>query len=504
VSPLSCPAIVIQPLVYGLGVFAILELLYAALRRWPVRVRMLYHVWALVGGVVAALAVTVGPEAPAWKTAASIGALLTAFVLYSLLDSLVFQRPWQPALGPIMPKLARDVLRIVVLAAVAIVVATVILRQPLPAVLVSSTVVSAVVGLALQDVLKNVFTGVAIELERPFERGDWLLLDGKTVQVVDTSWRSVRLRTRDGLDLWEPNSVFATSRVVNYGSGARPVGINFEVHVTYDSPPARVKAALLAVARSVPGAERDPAPEAFVTAFGDSGVDYRLRVWTRQLAQLNRFTDAVNSRIWYELRRQGLDVPFPTRIVRWHDAAREEQRAEETHLEQATALLAHVHLFEGLAPDVVARLAAAATYQRFDDGELLVREGEHGDSLYVVEQGSVAVTKRGAEHDTRITLATLGRGGFFGEMSLLTGEPRSATVTADGGCEVMVVAGSALAPLVHADPRLAELFTRSVMARQAQTAATLEGRRERALEQVEARAEATLLQRIRSFFGVTS
>src|SRR4029079_16842572 len=164
-----------------------------------------------------------------------------------------------------------------------------ILRQPLPAVLVSSTVVSAVVGLALQDVLKNVFTGVALELERPFERGDWILIDNQTVQVVDTSWRSVRLRTRDGVDVWEPNSVFATSRVLNYGSGERQVGINFVVHVTYDAPPARVKAALLAVGRSVPGAERIPEPEAFVTSFGDSGVAYRLRVWTRQLADLSRF-----------------------------------------------------------------------------------------------------------------------------------------------------------------------------------------------------------------------
>ena len=491
----------IEAALYGLGATVVLELLYLVLRRsrWPVRVRALYHLWAVATGAAVALSL-VWPEGTPWKVAASIAALLTALVLYSLLDSLVFQRPWSPQRGPMMPKLARDVLRVVVLAAAVLVVATLVLRQPLPAVLVSSTVLSAVIGLALQDVLKNVFAGMALELEHPIARGDWVLLDGQTVQVIDTSWRSVRLRTRDGVDLWEPNSTFSTSRLVNYGSGQRPIGINFFVNLSFDAPPTRVKAALLAAARSVPDSLATPVPEAFLVRYGDSAIEYRLRVWTRALADLSRFSDAVHSRIWYELRRQGLQVPFPQRDVLWRDARRESEHGRERRQGEIVALLSEVRLFSALGEEALAQLAAAARHQHYDHGEVLVREGEHGDSLFVLEQGRVQVMKAGTDAGTpAIALGTIEQGGFFGEMSLLTGEPRSATVTADGGAEAVVLSKEAIAPLLEADPALAERLTSALVARQAKTAASLEGRRDRARD-AGAPVESTLLKRIRSFF----
>lgn len=495
----------IPAVAYGLGVLVALEALYLLLRRsrWPVRVHALFHLWALSVAAVVVLAVMTRRDTVSWRAAASVGALLTAIVVYSLVDSLVFQRPWSAVRGPIMPKLARDVLRVLVLAATALLVATVILEQPLPAVLVSSTVISAVIGLALQDVLKNVFAGMGLELEKPFERGDWLQIEGQpqTVQVLDSSWRSVRLRTRDGIDVWEPNSTLANARLLNYGAGARPVGINFHLQVSYDAPPFRVKAALIEAARSVSGAVEMPAPEAYLHSFQDSGAAYRLRVWTRELADLSRFQDAVNSRIWYELRRQGLAIPYPTRSVLWHHAEREERRLADGRRQVAVELLSQLHFFGDLDGGALAELAAAATQQHFGSGEVLVREGDHGDSLFVIEHGRVRVAKTASGVDTGdVTLATLGQGGFFGEMSLLTGEPRSATVTSDGGCEVLVIGKQALAPLLERDPELAEQLSAAVSGRQAETLATIEERRHRARERAAAPHESNLLARIRSFF----
>jgi len=497
---------VIPAIAYGAGVFVALELLYLLLRRtrWPIRVSVLFHFWALSAAAVAVLAVMTRRDTIGWRVSASLAALLTALVVYSLADSLIFQRPWSPARGPLMPKLVRDVLRIVLLAATALLIATVILEQPLPAVLVSSTVLSAVIGLALQDMLKNVFAGVGLELEKPFERGDWLIFDGQPVQVIDATWRSVRMRTRDGVDLWEPNATLSNARLLNYGGGERPVGINFHVQVSYDAPPFRVKAALLEAGGSVPGAVETPAPEAFLHAFLDSGVDYRMRVWTRDLAGLSRFDDAVKSRIWYELRRQGLAIAYPTRNVLWTHAERQERRRTRERRQVAVELLSQLHFFRDLEGDAVAQLAAAADHRHYGAGEVLVREGDGGDSLFVVEHGRVRVTKAGDDADAgAVTLATLSKGDFFGEMSLLTGAPRSATVTSDGGSEVLVISKEALAPLLAHDPQLAEHLSAAVTARQAETAATLEDRRDRDRGPRDIRAEASLLQRIRSFFGLT-
>jgi small-conductance mechanosensitive channel/CRP-like cAMP-binding protein len=498
---------VIPAIAYGTGVLVALELVYVLLRkaRWPVRVRVLFHVWAFAAAAVAMLAVDVDRKSTGWRTMASIAALLTTIVVYSLVDSLVIQRPWNPARGPILPKLARDVIRVLLLAATGLLVATVILDQPLPAVLVSSTVLSAVVGLALQDMLKNVFAGMGLELEKPFERGDWLLLDGQSVQVVDSSWRSVRLRTRDGVDIWEPNSTLSTSRISNYGSGLRPVGFNFFVHVVFDAPPFRVKGALLAAARSTPGALETPAPEAFLHAFEDPGAMYRLRVWTRNLQDLSRFQEAVNSRIWYELRRQGLSIAYPTRSVLWRHVEREERRRSQERQQVAVELLSQLGFLRDLDGDALGLLASAAKHEHYGSGEVLVREGDLGDSLFVIEHGRVRVSKAGTDAGSGVVLlATLGEGAFFGEMSLLTGEPRSATVTSDGGCEVLLISKAALAPLLEQDPQLAELLSRAVIARQADTAATLEDRRDRARIGGDVRHEATVLQRIRAFFKLPS
>jgi CRP-like cAMP-binding protein len=101
---------------------------------------------------------------------------------------------------------------------------------------------------------------------------------------------------------------------------------------------------------------------------------------------------------------------------------------------------------------------------------------------------------------TAITLGTIEQGGFFGEMSLLTGEPRSATVTADGGAEVVVLSKEAIAPLLEADPTLAERLTSALVARQAKTAASIEGRRDRARDAAGTPVESNLLKRIRDFF----
>ena len=489
----------------GLAAALAVELLYVLLRRVgrPPRVRLLYHLWAASVALTVGLAVAGRSEDLAWRVTASVAGVLTAFVVFSLFDSLVVQRPWDPARRPMMPKLARDVLRVAVLAAAALVVAKVVLGYSLEAVLVSSTVISAVVGLALQDVLKNVFAGMALEIERPFQRGDWILLDGQPLQVIDTSWRSTRLRSNEGVELYEPNATFSTSRLVRYGSGTPPVALSFPVGLPYDAPPARVKAALVAAARAAPLAAESPAPEAFVDSFGDSAIGYRLRVWTRSVGQISAFRDGVYSRVWYELQRQDLSVPFPIRTLHVHSAERERRALESGRVERARRLLAQVDLFRELAAEVVERLAPAAALRHYDRHERLVREGDQGESLFVIDRGRVLVSKSGDLDATgTIQLAALGPGSFFGEMSLLTGEPRSATVTADGPCEVFELSKEALAPLLQEDPRLAEVVSAAVAARQERTAATVEERRARrsAASAERVQAEASVLDRIRAFF----
>jgi CRP-like cAMP-binding protein len=186
--------------------------------------------------------------------------------------------------------------------------------------------------------------------------------------------------------------------------------------------------------------------------------------------------------------------------VHLHEAAREAETLADGTREQARLLLAGLDLFDQLPAEALDSLAASARRVHFDDGEMLVSEGEAGDSLFVLEAGRVLVSKQGGDGGSAVPLAHLARGAFFGEMSLLTGAPRSATVTAQGGVTVLVLSQPALAPLVEADPEIAETLSRAVTTRRADTEATLETRAKSRDPRPAATDESSILDRIRAFF----
>ena len=492
----------------GGGVFLALETLYFLLRKKVPRfhLNLLYHLWALSLAALAVLRL-LGISllgSTAGSIASAMALLLTTLVLYALVDALILQRPWGKDQGPLVPKLARDVLRLGLLIAVGLFAMTKILNQPVGPVLVSSTVLSAVIGLAMQDTLKNIFSGMALDLEKPFRPGDWLVIEGGVrAQVVDMSWRSTHLRTKEGLDIYEPNANLSVSRLINYGSGERPFAVEIRIGLPYGVPPAEIKEVLREAALSAPGVLDRPPVRILLESFDDHAITYFMRVWTRRAANVSRFKDGVNSRIWYQLKRHGIDIPFPIRTIHMHEAPDMEQHRQGKALRKASELFSKVDIFHELDQEIVRQLAASSQRKLFDAGEVLVSEGEEGESLFVVEKGAVRVTKSDPEQEGKhVDLAILEEGAFFGEMSLLTGEPRSATVIARDACGVLELNKQALAATLETDPRIAESLSRALAARRLDTLETLEDRRSREAAEVSVEDEQTFLRRIQSFFSL--
>jgi CRP-like cAMP-binding protein len=186
-----------------------------------------------------------------------------------------------------------------------------------------------------------------------------------------------------------------------------------------------------------------------------------------------------------------------------HEAPDMEQHRQAKGLRKAHELFSRIDIFQEPDDEVIRELAAASMRRLFDGGEVLVREDEEGDSLFVIERGAVRVAKSDPEQGGKsIDLAVLDEGAFFGEMSLLTGEPRTATITAREHCGVLILSRDALAPLLAADPRIAESLSRALAARRQDTAATFEDRRAQQLDEAVTDDEKTILRRIRSFFSL--
>ncbi len=487
----------------GFGTFAALEVLAFTLRRYARNFQgsVLLQVTAVAAGLWAGLLQSpwAKTDATSWKIFCTGLVVLLALTVFSLFDSFVLRRPWAPARGPLVPGLVRDVIRLLLALLVGFVAATQINDLPMPAVLASSTVISAVLALALQDVLKNIFAGMAIQIEGWLKVGDWLSIDGTPARVIEMSWRSTRLRTSEGVEFLEPNVKVAEVRLVNYGEGREPVAFPFHVSLAYETPPAQAKEALCRAARRAPGVAFQPPPIAMVREYGDSGVHYEVRVWTHQVHAIAAFRDAVYSRIWYEVQRAGLSIPYPVRTVHLRDLDRAEAAREQAQDERAAALLGRIELFAKLKPATLLALARAARKLHYEHGEQLVREGEPGDSLYVIDSGTVSVSKAEAGAG-KVQLATLHEGSFFGEHSLLTGEPRSATVSADASCEVWVLEKGALAPLLVSDPTLAESLSQALAVRDAATLAVLARSKEQQRNLGPAPDHESILGRIRAFF----
>ena len=218
---------------------------------------------------------------------------------------------------------------------------------------------SAIVGLAFQDTLKNVFSGLAMDIEKPFKPGDWLLLDGdRPVLVVDMTWRTTRLRTKEGADIYEPNGNLAVARLVNLGNGSRPMAVTIYIGLPYGVPPAEIEEILTRACLATPGALKAPPVRVFLEEFADHAITYRVRVWTRRVPNFNRFRADVNQRIWYELKRADVEIPFPIRTLHMHEAPDMEDHRQRKALEKAFELFSRVGIFSGLDESVVRQLAA--------------------------------------------------------------------------------------------------------------------------------------------------
>jgi small-conductance mechanosensitive channel len=400
-----------------------------------------------------------------------------------------------------VPVVVRDIGRL----AITLVAGVMIVRAFFPGVnlnvlALSSLVVGYIVGNATQDTLGNLVAGLALNTEQPFHIGDWVTVGGHTGIVVDTTWRATRLKTRAEDYVVIPNSAIAREPIINFSHPTRHHGCYVTIGVDYETPPNRARATILGVLESIPEVCREPAPLVFLSAYGDSSINFSIKFFIADYAALEVVQSLVLDRLWYALRRDGISIPFPIRDVRMRDTAGQERRREEIDRECVHHLLRGVDLFQSLAAADLDRLAAAARSELFAAGEAVFREGDEGDTFYVVRSGRMAVTKAGAAGE-KVVLARLETGAFFGEMSLLTGAKRSATVAAEIDTAVLAIAKPVFAAVLQADAtladKLADVLEQRLAAQQARVATASPTAPE------PPPPHAVIVMRIRQFFGLT-
>ena len=383
--------------------------------------------------------------------------------------------------------------------------------------LASTALLTAIIGFALQGVLGNLLAGMSIHLTRSLRPGDWIGLGEAEGEVLQTNWRETHLRTTSGHTLIVPNSKIADATVHNMSWPTPIRRHSMFVDASYSDAPADVIAALLDAARAVPAVLREPPPKAFVCAYKDFGIGYELRIWTDQYQNRAPLSGEVNRMIWYQFNRRGIEIPFPMSDKLLCDFL------EVVHTNQkrpATAEVDHACVQALQRSEFMTRLFVDAAGQplpseaellelapllrcvRYTAGETIFRQGDAGESCYVVTHGHVhgRMEFQDTQQANEFDLPT---GALCGEMSLVTGLPRTATLMATDEVELLEISPAAFARLLALRPEIPERLAQFVAARATQNAQTYERLKSvQAGDLANALKRESLLQRFKRLLGL--
>jgi len=450
----------------GLGILAALVLILAARLVLPdnekqyTRGPLLLLVLHLASVLIRALLPT---SSSAQRTIALVGLFLLLASIgrsaFLLLIHALFARRFAR-----MPKIVEDMIQIGIYILVALLTLRAAGVEP-GSLLATSALLTAVIGLSLQDTLGNMFAGLAIQAQRPFEVGDWIQFDQNPEhvgRVLEINWRATKLITNELVEVTVPNGTLAKAAIQNFTKPQRIARRSVYVTAPYAAPPAQVRRILLEATQQAPGVIETPEPDVLVFDFTERGVLYWVRFFVRDFERRDPIAAVVRERLWYSLHRAGYAIPPPLRHVEIEERSAETlEHEQKDRFEARQKAIAGVDFLAPLPPEARRRLAELAETRLYAEGEDIIRQGASGDELYIVEVGEVnVVLDRGP--GAEVVLATLGPGKFFGEMSLMTGEPRRATVRARTECEVLVVGKEEFQQIVATNERLLERISKAL------------------------------------------
>lgn len=344
----------------------------------------------------------------------------------SLVNAVLFAEASSDTWRARVPKLLIDLSRLfLVLLGTAIVLASV-WNADLAGLAAALGVSSIVLGLALQDTLGSIMSGIALLFERPFTVGDWLRVGDLVGQVIDMNWRAVRLQTLDREMVIIPHQLIGGEIIRNY---SRPIRLHAErvrIGFSYDDPPNLAKQVLKSTALATGGILVDPEPQILTISYDDFAITYEVKFFIEDYKDLEDIRDRFMTRVWYAAQRQNLTIPFPIQTLYHFDGPTSKTNSTSKKFSDLQSIPAFVSLareedLDGFSQGVV--------LQHFGVGEKVVRQGYPSKALYIIIAGQAVITvtdDSGKEHE----VVKLNRGEFFGEMALFSGEPSAVSVTA--------------------------------------------------------------------------
>jgi small-conductance mechanosensitive channel/CRP-like cAMP-binding protein len=334
-----------------------------------------------------------------------------------------------------------------------------ILRINITHLLTTSAIISVVLGLALQDTLGNLFSGLALHISRPYEVGDWVKIGNHEGKIIRIDWRSLSIRTLVDTIVVFPHSSIAKMEIMNYSNPSPIIAMTHPIGVHYRHSPHSVQAALMQVMNSVPGVLKEPSAFVRLKEYGDFAIHYLMVFYINDFSQNGKIASDIKEKVWYKFKREEIEIPYPIQNTYMKHAEK------EISLSEKVEILGTIDFISSLEAKELEYLAERLKISIYSNGEAICRQGDAGESFYIVKKGSVMVSAMNENGETYLQKEMKG-GSFFGEISLLTGDRRSATVTALGDVELLTMVKEDLRYIIKCNPHAEETISSSLARRQ--------------------------------------
>ncbi|MEW6433851.1 MAG: mechanosensitive ion channel family protein [Myxococcota bacterium] len=490
------------PWVLGVSVLAFLLSKLSTIDRARFKAALFFLAMHLVALAIAAgMAVRGSPLAGAFRTPAWVfGAVGLVGASATLIFNVVL-----PRVRVKLPLILQDVVVAIASVATAVAVAG-RAGVSLSGLIATSAVFTAVLGFSLQDVIGNIAGGLALQIDNSIGEDDWIKVGDVVGRVVEVRWRHTAIETRNWETVLIPNAVLMKSQVTVLGrrqSQPRQLRRWVWFNVDWRHQPNDVIDVVTAAVRAaqIPNVAQTPAPNAVLMDMADTYGHYAVRYWLTDLHVDDPTDSAVRGCIFSALARAGMSPAKPAHalFVTEENRERKEEKSAQ-QLERCRKLLDALPFFRDLSSAERDTLARGMRYAPFGRGEVMTRQGADAHWLYLMEDGDAVV--RVADGELQKEVGTLKAPTVFGEMSLLTGEPRSATVIATSDSECFRLDKAVFQEVLGARPELAEKIANLLAERRVALDAAREGLDAEAAAARKAKDATALRERIRRFFAL--
>ena len=427
---------------FPLALLIVTEMLNSSTRRGGMLAPTLRVVRNLVLPALAAmLFVTevwqVAPDQTASRVVRTLFWVSLLVGLLTLTNDALFGGRHQASMRERVPKLFRDLARVTLVSIGAALIYQHVWQQEIGGALTALGLGSIVVGLALQEPLGNIVSGLMLLLERPLAIGDWIIADGTTGKVIEINWRSVHIESILHEMRIIPNVVLYKESFSNLSRPTEARTDTYDIGFSYDHPPNVVKEAMLGILRTTPGVITDPAPEVHTLNYGDFSISYRMYFTVARQEDVLPVRDAILSRIWYVARRESLQIPFPIQME--YSPSESPSLPQPTVEELLDRFPRYRHVRDAMLQSPPGQPAGAfvagqpapsvARIVTYAAGEVIQARGAAVDRFELIAEGSVDLLSLDAE-GAEVVVASLGPGDFHGDATASAGRPSDFRVVA--------------------------------------------------------------------------